>query len=213
MFGPVETPLGGLMAIWADAPPEIKRDYDHWYDTEHLVDRRSCPGFLSASRFEAVHGSDARLALYELVGPEVLESPEYLELRRKPATPLEIKVRAGRKNQTRIDYRLRAAFGRPRIDAPFVYTVRLFPAEGHEAEVAEWLDTEHAERLLGVQGCRSTHAFEPLSARPFHFLNVWGLDHPGVPSSDAWQVARYTPWREKLAAYRLDYIRGIYRRV
>jgi len=211
MFRPLESPVGALMAVWVDAPPEIKPAFDEWYDTEHLPERRDCPGFLSAFRCEAIDGSAAQLALYELASPEVLQSAPYLALRYKPLTELGSKVRTNWKNHCRVDYRLRAAFGRKRIDAPFVYTVRLFPAPGHEAELRKWLDTEYAERLLGVPGCVSTHAFEPLSGA-FHFLNVWGLENSGVPVSRAWQTASRTPRREQLAPYSPRSIEGIYRR-
>lgn len=66
-----------LLAVIADAEPEREGEVVEWYDTEHLVERMECPGFLRARRFEAVSGEPKFLALYDLADLGALETPEY----------------------------------------------------------------------------------------------------------------------------------------
>ena len=63
-------------------------ELDRWYETEHVPDRASCPGFLSARRFHNLRdGSEARyLALYDLEAPSVLETEAYKKIFMTPWT-------------------------------------------------------------------------------------------------------------------------------
>src|SRR6266851_5688886 len=64
----------GLLAVWTDIAPEIEAEFNAWYDTEHIPERLSVPGFLSGLRFVAVDGQPKYLALYELSDAEVRKS-------------------------------------------------------------------------------------------------------------------------------------------
>ena len=37
----------GILAIWNDCAPGLEARYEHWYRSEHLVERVSVPGFRS----------------------------------------------------------------------------------------------------------------------------------------------------------------------
>ena len=67
----------GLLMVWADVPADTEREFNRWYNDEHLAERLSVPGFLSAARYEAVKGGPKHLACYELESPAVLESAAY----------------------------------------------------------------------------------------------------------------------------------------
>lgn len=70
-------PPRGLLLVMMDVDPEHEEDFNRWYDEEHVAERLSVPGFVSARRFRAVEGGPKYLALYELEAPEVLDSDAY----------------------------------------------------------------------------------------------------------------------------------------
>jgi hypothetical protein len=59
-------------------------EFNQWYYEEHIPERLSCPGFISARRFRAVEGEPRYLAIYELEGPEALQTPQYLRYAHSP---------------------------------------------------------------------------------------------------------------------------------
>ena len=74
----------GLLMVWCEVPEHQEEEFNRWYNEEHLAERLSVPGLLSAARYEAVSSGPKHLAVYELESPAVMESPEYLEIRRAP---------------------------------------------------------------------------------------------------------------------------------
>ncbi len=61
--------------------PERDAQFNQWYNETHLPELLECPGWLSASRYEAVRGTPKYLALYDLADAAALESPEYFKAR------------------------------------------------------------------------------------------------------------------------------------
>lgn len=76
----------GLLLVMMDIDPARESEFNRWYEEEHIRERLSIPGFVRARRFVAVEGAPKYLALYELTGPEVLQSEEYLRWRNEAAT-------------------------------------------------------------------------------------------------------------------------------
>ena len=74
----------GLLMVWCEVPEDKEEEFNRWYNEEHLAERLSVPGLLSAARYEAVSSGPKHLAVYELESPTVMESPEYREIRRAP---------------------------------------------------------------------------------------------------------------------------------
>jgi hypothetical protein len=70
----------GLLLTLTEPPPSMEEEFNAWYDTEHLAERLSIPGFRSARRWVAdlAPGEGKYLATYELDSLAVLESPQYL---------------------------------------------------------------------------------------------------------------------------------------
>ncbi len=74
----------GLLMVWAEVPADKEDDFNRWYNEEHLAERLSVPGVLSAARYEAVQSGPKHLACYELESPDVLTTPEYLKYIENP---------------------------------------------------------------------------------------------------------------------------------
>ena len=69
----------GLLLTMTEPRPDQEAEFNAWYDSEHIVERLSIPGFLSARRWVAdvKPGEGKYLATYELVSPDVLWSEAY----------------------------------------------------------------------------------------------------------------------------------------
>jgi len=76
----------GLLLTLTEPRPDMETEFNAWYDTEHIAERLSIPGFLSARRWVAdgKPGEGKYLATYELVTPGVLHTSAYLERYRNP---------------------------------------------------------------------------------------------------------------------------------
>jgi hypothetical protein len=69
--------------VMVDIDPEVEDDFNHWYDTKHMPETVSCPGFVRGWRFRAEHdGEHPRYAaVYEVEHDQVLETPELNAIR------------------------------------------------------------------------------------------------------------------------------------
>lgn len=72
--------MRGLLLTLTEPPAAMEEEFNAWYDTEHLPERLSIPGFRSARRWvaEVPAGEGKYLATYEVDSLQVLKSPEYL---------------------------------------------------------------------------------------------------------------------------------------
>ena len=74
----------GILAIWCEVPEDLEQEFNRWYNEEHIYERLSVPGILSAARYESVLNGPKHLAIYELESPAVLESEEYIRFKNNP---------------------------------------------------------------------------------------------------------------------------------
>ena len=81
----IKTKGEGILAVWSEVPDDLEQEYNDWYNQEHLYERLSVPGILSAARYESVTDGPKHLAIYELESVKVLESPEYLNFKKYPS--------------------------------------------------------------------------------------------------------------------------------
>ena len=70
--------------VWCEVPDDVEDEFNRWYNDEHIEERLSIPGILSAARYEAVMSGPKHLAVYELENSAVMESDEYLRVRSNP---------------------------------------------------------------------------------------------------------------------------------
>lgn len=57
-----------------------EEEWNRWYDTKHVPELLSVPGFVSARRYRAMDDAHSYLAAYEIVDPAVFEDPRYREV-------------------------------------------------------------------------------------------------------------------------------------
>ena len=76
----IDVPNKGFLLVTMQVPPAFEEEFNAWYDTEHLPERLSVPGFETALRFVCLSGYPRYLAMYDLTSPEVLDSSAYLKI-------------------------------------------------------------------------------------------------------------------------------------
>lgn len=78
----------GMLLVLMQPPVHLEEEYNDWYDTEHLVDRLSAPGFEAGRRYVSAGGGQRTyIAVYDLENVHVLETPEYHKLSGNSFTP------------------------------------------------------------------------------------------------------------------------------
>ena len=78
----------GIFLVYADIDPKHEEEFNAWYNTEHLPELLSLPGFLDAARYMAYKGVPKYLAVYELESAEALKTAEFQKWRANPQ-PME----------------------------------------------------------------------------------------------------------------------------
>jgi hypothetical protein len=69
----------GILAIFNNIVSGRAKDFDNWFQGEHLPERIAVPGFLYGRRHQALSGASAYFNFYVVEGPEVLTSKPYLD--------------------------------------------------------------------------------------------------------------------------------------
>ncbi|MGI9425376.1 MAG: hypothetical protein ACR2PA_19445, partial [Hyphomicrobiaceae bacterium] len=78
----------GILAIWYDCAAGHEETFEHWYQSEHLIERVSVPGFRYGRRYEGIaDGYRQYFTFYETDRPDVLTSQAYIDRLNDP-TPL-----------------------------------------------------------------------------------------------------------------------------
>jgi hypothetical protein len=77
----------GFLLVLMACPPAFEEEFNAWYDAEHIPERLAVPGFETGLRFICIDGAPRYLAMYDLAGPEVLESAAYLKVAGDRSSP------------------------------------------------------------------------------------------------------------------------------
>jgi hypothetical protein len=193
----------GLLAVWTDIAPEAEREFNEWYDSEHIPQLLGVPGFLSGRRYQAAEGEPKYLALYDLTDVEVMKSDAFRQVREQPTKWTE-KMRPLFRNTAIGTYRQIFSHGtRPARDADFVLTVRLnIPAE-KEADFNEWYNVDHVPALVGVPGVYCARRYAAAEGDP-KYLAVYEMNDARVPKTPEWDKARNSEWTLRIRPHLKD---------
>jgi hypothetical protein len=185
----------GLLMVWADVPSDKEKEFNRWYNEEHLAERLAVPGFLSAARYEAVKGGPRHLAVYELESPAVLESEAY---RRVQAQPTDWTKRAGPATVATTFIRnvytmIHPAAVTPRIAqspmAPALQIGRMDVPPEVDAEWNAWYNTVYVPNYEKVPGVIRGRRYRAVTGTPT-YLTFYEFEHPKVSETEAWHVQR-----------------------
>ena len=185
----------GLLMVWCDVPADKEPDFNRWYNEEHIDERLSVPGFLSAARYEAVKGGPKHLAVYELESPAVLQSAAYKKVSENPTAwtrrsgPNAIATTFVRNVYSQIH----PATVTPAVAnsgmAPALQLGRMdVPAEV-DAEFNSWYNTIYVPNYEKVPGVIRGRRYRAVEGTPT-YLTFYEFEHPQVSETPEWMAQR-----------------------
>jgi hypothetical protein len=183
----------GMLVIWAEVPDDMEDDFNRWYNEEHLIERLSAPGFLSAARYEAVSSGPKHLAIYELESPAVLDTPEY---RYQLDHPTEWSKRISPAMRSRVFIRNVYRMIHPATlsdeiaesgMAPALQIGRMDIPPKLDEEWNNWYNTVYVPNYETVPGVIRGRRFGAVSGEPA-YLTVYEFEHENASRSDEWAV-------------------------
>ena len=185
----------GLLMVWVDVPADKEKEFNRWYNDEHLAERLAIPGFLSAARYEAVKGGPKHLAYYELESPAVLESAAYKKV---SANPTEWTKRFGPQAIGTTFIRNVYTMIHPKTLAPAIANSPMAPAlqigrmdvpREVDDEWNTWYSTIYVPNYEKVPGVIRGRRYRAVSGTPT-YLTLYEFEHPKVSESAAWNTQR-----------------------
>ena len=172
----------GMLIVFCEVKARDERDFNEWYNREHIDERVNLPGFHRGRRYVAVRGSPKYLATYECDTVEDLATPGYLALLANQ-TPWTQAVMAKFTKFTRLTVRVQAdlAHGVGGAVAAGALRARSARAQGagRMAERDGPAQGDRAARHGGRHGRRRTISKSPM--RPWHAKS---MDHPKADEAE-----------------------------
>jgi len=138
----------GLLIVYNEVKPPHERDFNEWYNREHIDERVNLPGFHRARRYVAVRASPKYLATYECDTVADLATPGYLALLANQ-TPWSQAVIARFTYFRRLTLRVQIDLAHGAGGA--LTTVRFVPDPAMHAPLLDWL-REILPRAIALPG-------------------------------------------------------------
>jgi len=185
----------GLLMVWTDVPADKEEDFNRWYNEEHLAERLSVPGFLSAARYEAVKGGPKHLACYELENVEVLQSDAYKQRQSQPTawtkrcSPEVIGTTFIRNVYTMIHPKAVTPAIAASGMAPALQLGRMDVPPEIDAEFNTWYNTIYVPNYEKVPGVIRGRRYRAVTGTPT-YLTFYEFEHPKVSETAAWAAQR-----------------------
>jgi hypothetical protein len=156
-----ETENYALLLATLEPPEEMEEEFNEWYDTEHIPERKVIPGIFNAQRFVAQEGSPKYLALYDLENVAVLQSEAYKLIGPGYYSPWTQRISRKARIFKRYVYG-QASPGRALIsdktNALLLWMVDI--PEGKKEEFSQWYDKECMVYLKELAGFIQARRFD-----------------------------------------------------
>lgn len=185
----------GLLMVWADVPADKEDEFNRWYNEEHLAERLSIPGFLSAARYEAVKNGPKHLACYELESTAVLDSAAYKRVLAHPtpwtkrAGPEAVATTFIRNVYAMIHPATLSAKAAESGMAPALQIGRMDVPPEIDADFNDWYNTIYVPNYETVPGVIRGRRYRAVVGVPT-YLTLYEFDQPLVSESAAWLAQR-----------------------
>lgn len=184
-----------LLMVWSEVPADQEADFNRWYNEEHLAERLSAPGFLSAARYEAVKGGPKHLACYELDSPAALTSDVY---KGHVANPTPWTKRCSPNVIGTVFIRNVYTMIHPSTLTPAIAASPMAPAlqigrmdvpPEVDAEFNTWYNTIYIPNYETVPGVIRGRRYRAVEGTPT-YMTLYEFTHPQVSESPAWTAQR-----------------------
>jgi hypothetical protein len=208
----------GLITVRLHTAPEHEREFNDWYDLEHVPQLTALPGFVRTRRYHCAESDIRYLAWYETEDESVEAGPYFQGIVSNP-TPWSRRIRTlyGDKRE-RMNFKLMREVGAPPSpDAPWMYIVHTDIPDHIVEEYNAWYDAEHLPRCVAVPGVLRARRYTAVACTSGHagpkYLTAYELAGPDVWESEAALKARKTPWTEKMRSLFSNTRRALYKLV
>ena len=139
----------GMLIVFCEVKARDERDFNEWYNREHIDERVNLPGFHRGRRYVAVRGSPRYLATYECDTVDDLATRGYLALLANQ-TPWTQAVMARFTRFTRLTVRVQADLAHGVGGA--LAAVRFTPDPRARKALVEWLAEAALPRAIARPG-------------------------------------------------------------
>ena len=173
----------GMLVVFNEVAAEDERDFNEWYNREHIDERVGLPGFRRGRRYVAVRGSPKYLATYECDKVEDLATPGYLALL-ADQTPWTKAVMARFTHFKRMTVRVRLDLAHGEGGA--LTTVRFTPQPAMARQLTGWLKDALPAAIAkpGMVGAAVVENDVEIANAP---VAQSSMDHPKVEEAE-WVV-------------------------
>ena len=174
----------GMLLTLTDVSARDERDYNEWYNREHIDDRVNLPGFHRGRRYAAVRATPKYLAVYECDTVAILGTQNYLRTLDNQ-TPWSQRVMARFTHFSRLTLRIQV--DQTHGVGAALATVRFVPDPRRRKALVEWLSTEALPKLIARPGVLGAAAGENDLEMAHAPLQDKSMDHPRADESE-WVV-------------------------
>ena len=182
-----------LMMVWVDVPADKEKEFNRWYNEEHLAELLSVPGILNAARYEAVRSGPKHLACYELESPAVVDSAAF---KNRPTTEWGERVSPrviGANLINNVYEMIYPAKLNRKISgsdmAPALQIGRMDISAEHEVEWNKWYSGVYVPNYEKVPGCLRGRRWKAVRGAPKYAV-VYEFAHEKVSESPEWLAQR-----------------------
>ena len=185
----------GLLMVWCDVPADKEAEFNRWYNEEHIAERLSIPGFLSAARYEAVKGGPKHLAVYELENAAVMESEAYKKVSNNPTAWTK---KTGPQAVATTFIRNIYSMIHPKAVTPAIANAGMAPAlqigrmdvpANVDKEWNEWYSGTYVPNYEKVPGVIRGRRYRAVEGTPT-YLTLYEFERPDVSESKEWLAQR-----------------------
>lgn len=174
----------GMLITFTQVSARDERDFNEWYNREHIDERVNLPGFHRARRYVAVRASPKYLATYECDSAADLATPGYLQLLANQ-TPWSQAVMARFTHFHRLTLRIQV--DQTHGIGGAMASVRFVPDPRRRKALVEWLMTQALPKAIqrpGMLGaCAGENDLEVANAP----LQDKSMDHPKADEAE-WAI-------------------------
>ena len=174
----------GMLIVFNQVKARDERDFNEWYNREHIDERVDLPGFHRARRYVAERGSPKYLATYECDTVQDLAAPGYLKLLANQ-TPWTQSVMARFTRFNRLTLRVQVDLAHGAGGA--VAAVRFVPDPRKRKSLVAWLQQTVLPQAIARPGMVGAVAAENDLETANAPLQDKSMDHPRVEEAE-WVV-------------------------
>jgi hypothetical protein len=183
----------GIFLVYTDVDPQHEDEFNAWYNTEHLPELLSLPGFLDAARYVAYKSGPKYLAVYELATADALKTTEFQKWRANPS-PWSRRI-----SPTVIGKNLSRAIGQQifpaapetpdRGMAPALQIGRMSVPDNADQEWNEWYNGEYIPGYRKVAGVIYARRYRVVEGET-RYATVYEFENEKVSETAEWNKQR-----------------------